>query len=150
MSAQDGLFSDKKLEEFTQEIIKSQRQVTGILDEIQPHELYPKNRLEQSELQRILTDWQSTPAATFASDVIDALEKSLKPNYQRIREIVKGLSESEQRMIVDAFMKIRLTGKVSFEESDKIIDDEDVIQAQGVFRSKSGHEIYIATTEENQ
>ena len=149
VSAQDGLLFDRAVTGFTKRIVPDRkRAVTGIVDEVRAHELYSENLLSKVELQQMTETWAGTHAGEFATEMIGALELGTQPDFARIREIITSLRESEQRTITEAFTKIRLIGQVSFEEDDKIVQD-DVILASGVFKSGS-HEIFIATSKENQ
>lgn len=149
VSAQKGLFFDRETAGFTKRIVPDgQRAVTGIVDEVRAHELYSENVLSKEELQKMTEAWEGTHAEEFASRMIAALEMGTKPDFEKIREIITSLRESEQRTVIEAFTKLRLIGKASFDERDKIIQD-DVILASGVFRSGQ-HTIAIATSKENQ
>ena len=149
VSAQDGLFFDQAVAGFTKRIVPDNRRaVTGIVDEVRAHELYSENTLSKAELQKMTETWAGTHAGEFATEMIGALELGTQPDFDKIREIITSLRESEQRTVIDAFTKIRLTGQVSFDASYKIVQD-NVILASGVFRSGE-HTIAIATSAENQ
>ncbi len=149
VSAQDGLLFDRSVAGFTKNIVPDKRRsVTGIVDEVRAHELYSENMLSKEELQKMIEAWTGTHAGEFATEMIRALEFGTQPDFEKIREIITSLRESEQRTVIDAFTKIRLTGKVSFDARDKIVQD-NVVLASGVFRSGE-HTIAIATSAENQ
>ena len=149
VSAQDGLLFDRSVAGFTKNIVPDKRRsVTGIVDEVRAHELYSENVVSKEELQKMIETWAGTHAGEFATEMIRALEFGTQPDFEKIREIITSLRESEQRIVINAFTKIRLTGKVSFDERDKIVQD-NVILASGVFRSGE-HTIAIATSKENQ
>lgn len=149
VSAQDGLFFDQAVAGFTKRIVPDgQRNATGIVDEVRAHELYSENVLSKEELQKMIEAWAGTHAGEFATEMIGALELGTQTDFEKIREIITSLRESEQRTVIDAFTKIRLTGQVSFDARDKIVQD-NMILASGVFRSGE-HTIAIATSTENQ
>ena len=149
VSAQDGLLFDRAVTGFTKRIVLDRkRAVTGIVDEVRAHELYSENLLSKAELQQMTETWAGTHAGEFATEMIGALEVGTQPDFEKIREIITSLRESEQRTVIDAFTKIRLIGQASFDERDKIIKD-DVILASGAFRSGE-HTIAISTSKENQ
>ena len=92
--------------------------------------------------------WDGTPAGEFAIDLIQALEIGTMPNLTKVREIVLGLSESDCRMIVEAFTKHRIYGHALFGILDKIFDDGLMI-ASGTFYPKHfSSKVAIATSKE--
>ena len=146
ITAQDGFLFDKSISGFAQKIVKSKRTTTGIVDEVRAHELFNFAELSKSELRYMGERWEGTSAGVFAVEMLQALELGTMPNLMKVREIVLGLSESECRMIIEAFTKHRIHGLVLFGEQNKIYDD-GLMLASGTFYPKHGHTtVAIATS----
>ena len=148
ITAQDGFLFDKSVSGFAEKIVKSERTTIGIVDEVKAHELFNFAELSKPELQQMGESWDGTPAGEFAIDLIQALEIGTMPNLTKVREIVMGLSESDCRMIVEAFTKHRIYGHALFGTLDKIFDDGLMI-ASGTFYPKHfSSKVAIATSKE--
>ena len=136
LSAQDGLLFDKSQNGFARTLMEGKRVVTGIVDEVKAHELYSECGLSKKELQQMAHYWQNTTAAEWALSMINTLEHTETPDYEKIRQNIEKLSETAQRMIINAFTTVRLVGRIAGAEDDKEYDDHDVLRAWGTFYPK--------------
>ena len=143
LSAQDNLFFDKSISGFAEKIIKSERDVVGIVDEVRAHELYSDNTLSKAELQQMIENWEGTPAERFGTDMLTALEMGTHPDFAQIKAIVSKLSETERRIIIDAFTQIRIVGRAAFDKDSQIHEDGLMLSA-GAFYPESYPWISVA------
>lgn len=150
ITAQDLLFFDPSLAGFAKRIIADkEREVVGVVDEIKAHELFPEYNLSKSELRQMIESWKDTTVEAFARDMIEALEMGgTEPDFDKVKQIVQGLSENEERLIIKAFTQLRFTGEILLSPEYHIIE-EGVHLSAGIFRSER-FAIPIATTREHQ
>ena len=149
ITAQNLLFFDPSLAGFAKRIIDDQdREVIGVVDEVKAHELFPKYNLSKSELQQMIGSWKDTTAEVFAREMIEALEMGgTEPDFEKVKQIVQGISENEERLIIKAFTQLRFTGKILSSPEYHIIK-EGVHLSERFFHSER-FVIPIATTREN-
>ena len=146
ITAQDGVFFDKSLAGFAKQVIHGrQRTVTGIVDEVRAHELFSQGVLTKVELQQMVETWEGTPAGKFAVSILSALEIRTQPDFEKVRQVIEELSESETKIITAALTKVRIHGCAFFDSESKIYDGE-LMLASGTFYPKDGGEVVIASS----